>query len=45
MISRNLQTIDGIRLMVIGKVKKNGGCYYAENTLLQALIVPFGSQK
>jgi CO dehydrogenase maturation factor len=34
------QTIDGIRLMVMGKVKKGGsGCYCAENTLLQALIV------
>ncbi len=32
--------IDGIRLMVMGKVKKGGsGCYCAENTLLQALIV------
>jgi CO dehydrogenase maturation factor len=34
------QTLDGIRLMVMGKVKKGGsGCYCAENTLLQALIV------
>jgi|MudIll2142460700_1097286.scaffolds.fasta_scaffold163594_2 CO dehydrogenase maturation factor len=32
--------IDGIRLMVMGRVKKGGsGCYCAENTLLQALIV------
>src|SRR5512136_209309 len=32
--------IDGIRLMVMGKIKKGGsGCYCAENTLLQALIV------
>ena len=34
------QKIDGIRLMVMGKVKKGGsGCYCAENTLLQALMV------
>ncbi len=34
------QKIDGIRLMVMGKVKRGGsGCYCAENTLLQALIV------
>ncbi len=33
------QKLDGIRLMVMGKVKKGGsGCYCAENTLLQALI-------
>jgi CO dehydrogenase maturation factor len=32
--------LDGIRLMVMGKVKRGGsGCYCAENTLLQALIV------
>ena len=31
--------IDGIRLMVMGKVKRGGsGCYCSENTLLQALI-------
>lgn len=31
--------LDGIRLMVMGKVKRGGsGCYCAENTLLQALI-------
>ncbi len=30
---------DGIRLMVMGKVKRGGsGCYCSENTLLQALI-------
>lgn len=34
------QKIDGIRLMVMGKVKRGGsGCYCAENTLLQALMV------
>jgi CO dehydrogenase maturation factor len=34
------QKLDGIRLMVMGKVKRGGsGCYCAENTLLQALIV------
>ncbi len=33
------QKMDGIRLMVMGKVKKGGsGCYCAENTLLQALM-------
>ena len=33
------QKIDGIRLMVMGKVKKGGsGCYCSENTLLQALM-------
>jgi CO dehydrogenase maturation factor len=31
--------LDGIRLMVMGKVKRGGsGCYCSENTLLQALI-------
>lgn len=31
--------LDGIRLMVMGKVKRGGsGCYCAENTLLQALM-------
>lgn len=31
--------LDGIRLMVMGKIKRGGsGCYCAENTLLQALI-------
>jgi CO dehydrogenase maturation factor len=30
---------DGIRLMVMGKIKRGGsGCYCSENTLLQALI-------
>lgn len=34
------QKIDGIRVMVMGRVKKGGsGCYCAENTLLQALMV------
>ena len=33
------QKMDGIRLMVMGKVKKGGsGCYCSENTLLQALM-------
>jgi CO dehydrogenase maturation factor len=33
------QKLDGIRLMVMGKVKKGGsGCYCSENTLLQALM-------
>jgi CO dehydrogenase maturation factor len=33
------QKLDGIRLMVMGKVKRGGsGCYCAENTLLQALM-------
>jgi CO dehydrogenase maturation factor len=33
------QKLDGIRLMVMGKVKKGGsGCYCAENTLLQSLM-------
>jgi CO dehydrogenase maturation factor len=32
--------LDGIRLMVMGKVKRGGsGCYCAENTLLQALMI------
>jgi CO dehydrogenase maturation factor len=31
--------LDGIRLMVMGKVKRGGsGCYCSENTLLQALM-------
>jgi CO dehydrogenase maturation factor len=31
--------LDGIRLMVMGKIKRGGaGCYCSENTLLQALI-------
>jgi CO dehydrogenase maturation factor len=31
--------LDGIRLMVMGKLKRGGsGCYCSENTLLQALI-------
>jgi CO dehydrogenase maturation factor len=34
------KNIDGIRLMVMGKVKRGGsGCYCSENTLLQALMV------
>jgi CO dehydrogenase maturation factor len=33
------QKLDGVRLMVMGKVKRGGsGCYCAENTLLQALM-------
>ena len=33
------QKMDGIRLMVMGKVKRGGsGCYCSENTLLQALM-------
>lgn len=33
------QKLDGIRLMVMGKVKRGGsGCYCAENTLLQSLM-------
>src|SRR5512136_87772 len=33
------QRLDGIRLMVMGKVKRGGsGCYCAENTLLQSLM-------
>jgi CO dehydrogenase maturation factor len=33
------QKLNGIRLMVMGKVKRGGsGCYCSENTLLQALI-------
>jgi CO dehydrogenase maturation factor len=33
------QKLDGIRLMVMGKVKRGGsGCYCSENTLLQALM-------
>jgi CO dehydrogenase maturation factor len=33
------RNLDGIRLMVMGKVKRGGsGCYCSENTLLQALI-------
>jgi len=33
------QKINGIRLMVMGKVKRGGsGCYCSENTLLQALM-------
>ena len=33
------QRLDGIRLMVMGRVKPGGsGCYCAENTLLQALM-------
>ena len=33
------QSFDGIRLMVMGKVKPGGsGCYCAENTLLQTLM-------
>lgn len=31
--------LDGIRLMVMGKIKRGGsGCYCSENTLLQALV-------
>jgi CO dehydrogenase maturation factor len=33
------QKLDGIRLMVMGKVKRGGsGCYCSENSLLQALM-------
>ncbi len=33
------QKLDGIRIMVMGRVKKGGsGCYCSENTLLQALM-------
>ena len=33
------QQYDGIKLMVMGRIKKGGtGCYCSENTLLQALI-------
>jgi CO dehydrogenase maturation factor len=33
------QKLDGIRLMVMGKLKRGGsGCYCSENTLLQALM-------
>ena len=33
------QKLDGIRLMVMGRIKKGGtGCYCPENTLLKALI-------